>query len=63
MDIYGAAWKNLERKIAATRRQSISKADLVRWQLEALEQAVDECARDTAGRLGISSCIHQEHKT
>ncbi|KKM74559.1 hypothetical protein LCGC14_1399180 [marine sediment metagenome] len=42
MDIYGTAWKNLERKIAATRRQSISKADLVLWQLEALEQAVDE---------------------
>ncbi|KKM24153.1 hypothetical protein LCGC14_1608040, partial [marine sediment metagenome] len=42
MDIYGTAWKNLERKIAATRRRSISKADLVRWQLEALEQAVDE---------------------
>ncbi len=42
MDIYGIAWKNLERKIAATRRQSIRKADLLKWQLEALEEAVDK---------------------
>ena len=42
MDIYGTAWKNLEQKIAATRRQSIRKADLMKWQLEALEDAVDK---------------------
>ena len=42
MDIYGIAWKSLEKKIAASRRRSISKADLVKWQLEALEEAVDE---------------------
>ncbi|KKM92737.1 hypothetical protein LCGC14_1215540 [marine sediment metagenome] len=41
MDVYGMAWKNLEKKIAATRRRSISKADLTKWQLEALEEAVD----------------------
>ena len=40
-DIYSVAWKILERKIAATRRQSISKADLVQWQLQAIEEAVD----------------------
>ncbi len=43
MDIYGIAWKNLEKKITATRRRSISKADLTKWMLEALEEAVDEC--------------------
>ncbi len=53
MDIYGTAWKNLERKIAATRRQSISKADLVMWQLEALEQAVDKCGPLSANPLAI----------
>ncbi len=42
MDIYGRSWKNLEKKIAATRRRSISKADLTKWQLEALEEAIDE---------------------
>ncbi len=42
MDIYGIAWKNLEKKIAATRRQSIRKTDLLKWQLEALEEAVAE---------------------
>jgi len=42
MDIYGIAWKSLERKIASTRRQSISKSDLTQWQLEALEEAVDK---------------------
>ncbi len=53
MDIYGTAWKNLERKIAATRRQSISKADLVLWQLEALEQAVDKCGLLPTNPLAI----------
>ena len=42
MEIYGMAWKNLEKKIAATRRQSIRKADLTKWQLEALEEAIDQ---------------------
>lgn len=41
-DIYGTAWKLLGKKIAKSRRQSISKADLAEWQLQALEQAVDE---------------------
>ena len=53
MDIYGTAWKNLEHKIAATRRQSISKADLVLWQLEALEQAVDKCGPLSTNPLAI----------
>ena len=48
MDIYGIAWKNLEKKIAATRRRSISKADLTKWQLEALEEAVAEVGDDLA---------------
>ena len=39
--IYSIAWKMLEDKIASSRRQSISKADLIGWQLQALEQAVD----------------------
>ncbi len=39
--IYSMSWKILQRRIAATRRQSISKAELVQWQLQALEQAVD----------------------
>ncbi|KKL26124.1 hypothetical protein LCGC14_2398410 [marine sediment metagenome] len=43
-DIYSVAWKMLERKIASTRRQSISKVDLMKWQLEALEEAVDRAA-------------------
>ena len=40
-DIYGIAWKMLEEKIARSRRRSVSKADLVQWQLQALEAAVD----------------------
>ena len=56
MDIYGTAWKNLEHKIAATRRRSISKADLVMWQLEALEQAVDKCG----GHTGITHAIRPD---
>ena len=40
-DLYSVAWKILKHKVASTRRQSISKADLVEWQLEALEEAVD----------------------
>lgn len=43
--IYGTAWKILEERIAKTRRQSISKADLIEWQLKSLEQAVDEWGR------------------
>ncbi len=40
-DVYGLAWKLLEKHIAKSRRQSISKADLMEWQLKALEQAID----------------------
>ncbi|KKN10954.1 hypothetical protein LCGC14_1031340 [marine sediment metagenome] len=40
-DIYSVAWKILEEKITKSRRQSISKADLMEWQLRALEAAVD----------------------
>ena len=40
-DIYGVAWKILEERIAKSRRQSISKSDLIEWQLRALEAAVD----------------------
>ncbi len=43
MDIYSIAWKNLEKKIAATRRRSIHRSDLNKWMLEALEEAVDKC--------------------
>ncbi|KKM85778.1 hypothetical protein LCGC14_1285610 [marine sediment metagenome] len=43
-DIYSVAWKVLEEKIAKSRRQSISKADLMQWQLQALEAAVDRAA-------------------
>lgn len=43
-DIYSVAWKMLEEKIAKSRRRSISKADLVQWQLQALEAAVDRFA-------------------
>jgi hypothetical protein len=32
----------LEERIAKSRRQSISKADLIGWQLKSLEEAVDE---------------------
>jgi len=40
-DIYSIAWKVLEERIAKSRRQSISKSDLVEWRLWALEQAID----------------------
>ncbi len=43
-DIYSYAWKMLEERIASTRKQSISKADLIGWQLRSLEQAVDRVA-------------------
>jgi len=56
VNIYGTAWKNLEKKIAATRRQSISRADLVKWQLEALEEAVDSCG----GHTGITHSIRPD---
>jgi len=40
-DIYSIAWKVLEERIAKSRRQSISKSDLIEWRLQALEQAID----------------------
>lgn len=40
-DIYRLAWYILEERIAKSRRRSISKADLVGWQLKSLEEAVD----------------------
>ena len=43
-DVYGLAWKILAERIAATRKQSISKADLIQWQLKALEGAIDRAA-------------------
>ena len=60
MDIYGMAWKNLEKKIAATRRQSIHKADLLKWQLEALEEAVDEMEPESLvrDRLALEDRSH-----
>ncbi len=42
-DIYALAWKMLSKHIAKSRRQSITKADLTKYQLLALEQAVDNC--------------------
>jgi len=47
-DIYSVAWKILEEKIAKSRRQSISKADLMEWQLRALEAAVDRFRLEAA---------------
>lgn len=41
VDIYGHAWRLLEELIARSRKQSISKTDLVGWQLKALEEAVN----------------------
>ena len=38
-DVYALAWRHLKKMIAASRRQSITKSDLVGWQLQALEQA------------------------
>jgi hypothetical protein len=46
-DVYALAWKLLEKQIAKSRRQSISKADLVEWQLHALEKAIDILAAPT----------------
>ncbi len=40
-DTYRTAWDILRGKIAKSRRQAISKADLMQWQLEALERAVN----------------------
>ena len=40
-DIYSIAWKILAERIVSTRKQSISKHDLLGWQLKALEEAVD----------------------
>jgi len=46
-DTYALAWKLLEKRVAKSRRQSISKADLVEWQLRSLEEAVDILAAPT----------------
>lgn len=43
LGIYPRAWHYLRKKIASTRRQSISKGELRLWLYNALEQAVDEC--------------------
>ena len=43
-NIYMMAWKSLDARIAKSRRQSISKADIAQWQLRALEEAVDRVA-------------------
>ncbi|KKN47206.1 hypothetical protein LCGC14_0665470 [marine sediment metagenome] len=59
MDIYGAAWKNLERKIASSRRRSLTRADLIAWQLEALEKAVDEIGPLTRGVTQIPDSERQ----
>ena len=40
-DVYALAWKLLEKQILKTRRQAISKYDLLSWRLKALEEAVD----------------------
>ncbi len=41
-NIYGIAWEILRDRIARSRRQTISKADLIDWQLQALEAAVNK---------------------
>ncbi len=43
LDIYSLAWKLLEKRIAKSRRQAITKADIREWQLRSLEEAVDNC--------------------
>ncbi len=51
-DTYRTAWDILRGKIAKSRRQSISKADLMQWQLEALERAVNWTAMDVVADPG-----------
>lgn len=41
-DTYGRAWRILRDRIVRSRRQTISRTDLMYWQLQALEQAVNE---------------------
>ena len=49
MDIYALAWRLFSSKIASRRRKLISKDELMRWQLWALEEAIGECG--AANRL------------
>ncbi|KKL12072.1 hypothetical protein LCGC14_2539470 [marine sediment metagenome] len=53
-NVYAVAWKALKARIAKSRRRSISKADLVQWQLEALEQATDEYAEAAAPTIVVN---------
>jgi len=41
-DIYNVAWEILRDRIARSRKQAIPKADLISWQLQALEAAVNK---------------------
>ena len=40
-DIYTLAWRLFSSKIASKRRKLISKDELMRWQLWALEEAIE----------------------
>ncbi len=40
-DVYGLAWQLLGRRIAKSRRQTITKTELIEWRLKELENAVD----------------------
>lgn len=40
-DVYGLAWRLLSSKIASRRRKLVPKDELMRWQLWALEEAIE----------------------
>ena len=40
-NIYTVAWRLLQKRIAASRRQTIARRELERWQLEALQKAIE----------------------
>ncbi len=41
-DIYQTAWAILKDRVARSRKQSIPRTELLTWQLQALEAAVDK---------------------
>lgn len=53
-DIYQTAWAILKDRVARSRKQSIPRAELLTWQLQALEAAVDRFyfERGEAGHQG-----------
>lgn len=61
-DIYQTAWAILKDRVARSRKQSIPRTELLTWQLQALEAAVDRFYHEEKNLVADPGAYRGEQK-